>query len=451
MTRLLVPTLVSILTLTSIASGQGGPGIIPIGSSIKFGGTNAPDTYSDASTFGPTPVLVDGGRVRIWQEQVPSGTNGEWNIFHMRTADGGPVAGNLNANWAIVVEYNLRAPAVFDGTAYQFSVDGQPVSSIANFGSVCCATLTNPILPGPAFYNPGSNGVLPAGVQSNWQQIFINPYSFASSGGIPINSANGFTFALHFTLRPSAPPSVSSLISAGAFGAFPAFAPGSWIEIYGANFAAGTQNWSTGDFQGGVAPSRLGGVTVTIGGRPAFINYVSPTQVNVQVPSGVGLGPQSVVLTNAMGSSSFTATVESVRPGLLAPAGFRLAGVQHVTALFPDNVTYVLPPGAIAGVPSRRARPGDTIILYGIGFGPVTPNIAPGQLSQQLNALNTPVSIRIGGVPAVLTYAGLAPNFVGLYQFNVVVPAIAPGDAVPVAFTQGGLSSSQNLAIAVGN
>ena len=70
------------------------------------------------------------------------------------------------------------------------------------------------------------------------------------------------------------------------------------------------------------------------------------------MPSGVGPGAQSVVVTTPTGSSApFPVTVESVKPGLLAPSSFLIGATQNLVALFPDNVTYVLPPGAIAGVP----------------------------------------------------------------------------------------------------
>lgn len=91
-----------------------GPGIIPIGSSLTFGGTNAPDTYSAMTTFSSTPVVVDNGAVKIWQEQVPTASNAEWDIFYMETTSGGPLAGNINANWNIVMNYTLSAAVVFD-------------------------------------------------------------------------------------------------------------------------------------------------------------------------------------------------------------------------------------------------------------------------------------------------------------------------------------------------
>jgi hypothetical protein len=64
------------------ANATTGPQIIPIGSPLTFGGTNAPDTYSATTTFSSTPVLVDNGAVKIWQKQVPTGSNGEWDANH---------------------------------------------------------------------------------------------------------------------------------------------------------------------------------------------------------------------------------------------------------------------------------------------------------------------------------------------------------------------------------
>jgi uncharacterized protein (TIGR03437 family) len=81
------------------------------------------------------------------------------------------------------------------------------------------------------------------------------------------------------------------------------------------------------------------------------------------VPSNVATGSQSVIVTTASGSSSpYTITVNATQPGLLAPSSFIVGGTQYAAALFSDGATYVLPPGAIAGVPSRRAQPGDTIV-----------------------------------------------------------------------------------------
>jgi uncharacterized protein (TIGR03437 family) len=86
----------------------------------------------------------------------------------------------------------------------------------------------------------------------------------------------------------------------------------------------------------------------------------------------------------------------------------------------------------------------------GIGFGPVTPSTPPGQIAQGTTQL-ADFAISIGGTQANATYAGMAPTFVGPYQFDVVVPAIAPSDTAPVTFSLGGTSGTQKLSIAVGN
>jgi len=254
------------------------------------------------------------------------------------------------------------------------------------------------------------------------------------------------------TPAAGSPPAIKSggVVSASAFGAFTSVAPGSWIEIYGSNLASDSRQWAGGDFNGVNAPTSLDGTKVTIGGQPAFIDYISPIQVNAQVPSSVGAGSQQVTVTTARGVSGvYTITVNAEQPGLLAPSSFNIGGKQYAAALFSDGITYVLPPGAIAGLPSRRAQPGDSITLYGIGFGPVTPSIPAGQIVQQTNALALPFDVFFGPTEATVSYAGLAPNAVGLYQFNLLVPNVTASDLIPLTFTLAGISATQTLYLAV--
>jgi len=247
--------------------------------------------------------------------------------------------------------------------------------------------------------------------------------------------------------------SAGGVQTAGAFGAAKAVAPGSWIEIYGSNLAADARSWAGGDFVGINAPTSLDGTMVTIGNQAAFIDYISAGQVNAQVPSGVGTGSQTLTVINANGiSAPIAVTVNATQPGLYAPPNFNIGGKQYLAALFPDGVTYVLPPGTLAGYPSRQAKPGETIIVYGVGFGPVTPStIVAGQVAQQSNTLTTPLQVFFGQSPASLSYSGLAPGAVGLYQFNVVVPAVVNSDAVPITFPLSGQNGPQTLYTAVHN
>lgn len=444
------------LIISAQTNYQGpGPGLIAVGSPLTYGGTNAPDTYSASTTFSSTPVLVDNGAVRIWQVQTPTSADGEWDVFYMQTVNGGPVAGNINAYWNILINYTLTAPAYFDQVVQQWLVNGTPVSPLTNgIGSICCAATTNPILPGAAYYNSGFSSLVPAGLFSNsdggalWQQVYVTPYNIVSNGGVNPSTANEFFFGLHFT-KQAPLPSVTSVISAGQFGAFPSFAPGSWVEIYGSNLASATQTWASSNFSGVLAPTSLAGTSVTIGGQAAFVDYVSSGQVNVQVPGGLSPGSQPLIVTTAAGSSpAFSTTVKATMPGLLAPSSFNVAGTQYVVAQY-SNGNFVAPPGSISGVTTQRASPGDTVLMYGIGFGSVTPNIPPGQIAEFTSTLAQPVSVSIGGAAATVSYQGLAPNFVGLYQFNVVVPSVAASDKAPVTFTQNGVSGTQTLALAV--
>jgi uncharacterized protein (TIGR03437 family) len=227
----------------------------------------------------------------------------------------------------------------------------------------------------------------------------------------------------------------SGVISASQFGALPSIAPGSWIEIYGTNLATATRTWATGDFNGIDAPTGLNNTTVSIGGYSAFVEYISPTQVNAQVPGTVPLGTQPVIVSTAAGTSAaYNVNVNLEEPALFAPTVFKILGVQYVGALFPDLSTYVFPPDSFSGVASRAAKPGDTIVFFGVGFGPV-PGNPPGQIPQAANGLNLPIlpNFYFNGVQAQVTYAGLAPGFIGEYQFNVIVPPLTVPVGVPTA------------------
>jgi uncharacterized protein (TIGR03437 family) len=254
-------------------------------------------------------------------------------------------------------------------------------------------------------------------------------------------------------LMTPAPPSISGVVTASAFGGLSSIAPGAWIEIYGSSLAADSRAWTSADFNGANAPTSLDGTTVTIGGQSAFLSYISPGQVNALVPSNVAIGQQQITVTTAIGTSAaYTVTVNPTAAGMLAPASLKIGGMQYVAALFSDYQTFVAPPGAISGVTSRRAKPGDFIVIFGAGFGPVTPNIPAGQVAQGQSALTLPVQIYFGSAPATVQYSGLAPNLVGAYQFNVVVPNVPASDAVPVSFSVGGAIGAQGvLYTSVGN
>ena len=183
----------------------------------------------------------------------------------------------------------------------------------------------------------------------------------------------------------AATPTITNVITASAFGAFNAIAPGTWIEIYGNNLAPDTRPWASSDFDGQTAPISLDGVQVTVNGQNAYLSYIAsnPGQINAQVPYTIPINQKVPVIVNNNGALSAPYDVASsgIEAGLLAPASFKIGANQYVVALASDGATYILPTGAIPGVASRPAKPNETITLYGIGFGLVSPPTAAGEIA----------------------------------------------------------------------
>lgn len=248
-------------------------------------------------------------------------------------------------------------------------------------------------------------------------------------------------------------PSISAggVVTASNFGGYSSVAPGSWIEIYGSNLASNTRSWTGADFTnaGQTAPVSLDRTEVTIGGQQAYVDYISPGQVNVLLPN-VLKGPQQLTVTSAVGTSAaYNLTVDPEKFGVYAPPQFTVGGKQYLGAVFADGATFAMPPNSVSGFTSRQAHPGETITIYGVGFGAVDTGTLPGTIAPGNSRLSGTLQILFGSTPAVITYQGLAPQSFGLYQFNVVVPAIPASDLVPVTVTLNGVQAAQTLYTAV--
>jgi hypothetical protein len=128
---------------------------------------------------------------------------------------------------------------------------------------------------------------------------------------------------------------------------------------------------------------------------------------------------------------------------------FQVSSYDHNRELVIDPMllysSYIGGSGAISGVTSSPAKVGETIVIYGVGFGPVTPNIPAGEIATESSQLSAPLTMHFGKTPADLTYLGLSPDSVGVYQFNVEVPAEGTSDLVPLTFTLGGVAGTQTL------
>ena len=91
------------------------------------------------------------------------------------------------------------------------------------------------------------------------------------------------------------------------------------MEIHGSYLGPDSRSWSGSDFNGVNAPTELDGTSVTIGGQPAFLSYVSPGQVNAQVPTSAETGSQTLVVTTSAGKTTpVPVLVNGVEPGLLS-------------------------------------------------------------------------------------------------------------------------------------
>jgi uncharacterized protein (TIGR03437 family) len=121
---------------------------------------------------------------------------------------------------------------------------------------------------------------------------------------------------------------------------------------------------------------------------------------------------------------------------------------QYVAAVHAATNAFVSS-GNIPGVPAAPAIPGETLIFYGTGFGPIVNGVVAGQIATGQSRLINSFSMTIGNAPATVNYSGLAPGLVGVYQFNVVVPAgLTTGD-VSVQTLLNGFFPLQSLFLSI--
>jgi uncharacterized protein (TIGR03437 family) len=265
------------------------------------------------------------------------------------------------------------------------------------------------------------------------------------------NSDHGdHTYTTRYTLTPaSAGPTPAPAISSGgvvnAANFQPGISAGSWVTIHGLNLAGNTRAWGSADFVNGALPTQLDGVSVKIDGKPAYVAYISPSQINVQAPADSALGPVPVEVTyNGATSPLGTAQLQAVSPGFFLWSG------KYAVATRPD-FSLVAPAGLFQEVTSVAAKPGEVIILWGTGFGATNPPVAPGVLppSNPVAYLANPVTVTIGNVAATVVGAAIAPGNPGLYQIAVQVPASVPDGDLAVVAQGSGIQSPAGTLLSV--
>jgi len=233
------------------------------------------------------------------------------------------------------------------------------------------------------------------------------------------------------------------VVNAAGLGHSTTIAPGSLISIFGTGLASTLAIASSVPLSTSLADVD----SVTINGTPAHLLFVSDRQINAQAPWQLGPGAVNVVVTRAgVSSQPVSAQVNPFSPALY---GFNMGTAQAIAVNIDGSIAA--PAGAIQGVTSHPAAAGDTLVFYASGLGAVDQPPADGAASlDELRSTTTMPTVLLGNVPSQVAFSGLSPQFVGVYQLNVVVPTgPSPGDAVPAQIQIGGVNSADSLTIAL--
>jgi uncharacterized protein (TIGR03437 family) len=228
-----------------------------------------------------------------------------------------------------------------------------------------------------------------------------------------VNSSNGVQNSASLTLAaPGAP-----------------VAPGEFISIFGQQLSGGQSPAGAGSL-----PTALAGTTVLIGSQTGSANgqfqalplqFASGGQVNALVPYGTSTNTNQQILLQ-WGTAYAPAVyvdVAAAQPGI-----FQYGNQQGIITDAKGNLIG----------PMNPAHAGDAVVIYCTGLGVVSPAVADGAVTpiSPLSMVQNDVTVTIGGLPAGVLFAGLAPTGIGLYQINVSVPSgISPGDQIPVNLT----------------
>lgn len=191
---------------------------------------------------------------------------------------------------------------------------------------------------------------------------------------------------------------------------------GSWATVFGSNLAAAAKSWDGLVQADGVFPVQIDGVQVKVQGILAALRYVSPQQINFQVPDIEGEGPVSVEVITPLGSAAAVADLRSVSPAFFIDWS-QSAVRPYVAANYKDSA----------------------VELWGTGFGPAKPRRPAGRVVPPAPLANE-VRVFIDGVEVKPDYVGLAGA--GLYQINLYIGGMRRGDhevsvAVNGVYTRG--------------
>lgn len=223
----------------------------------------------------------------------------------------------------------------------------------------------------------------------------------------------------------------------------PVVAPGSLAALFGNGLALQTLAANSLPL-----PATLAGVTVKIGGRFAPLFFVSPSQINLQVPNGLTANTATIEVFNNSSTTPIqtgTVTLAEAAPGLFTSNANGVGQAVALNADYSRNADFELTPGA------RPELAGGVVVLFATGIGATTPSVPDGQAAPASPAamdMGTPI-VTIGGVNAPVLFSGLTPGLVGVWQLNVRIPDSLPTNlTTSLRLTKGRNSLAASLAIA---
>ncbi|HKE28391.1 MAG TPA: hypothetical protein VKB88_38845 [Bryobacteraceae bacterium] len=231
-----------------------------------------------------------------------------------------------------------------------------------------------------------------------------------------------------FTITTSPGPQIFTggvVIHAGVS---PVVSPGSLVDIYGTNLAAAAVTATAG----ANLPTTLGGVRVLVNGMAAPLIYVGAGQVIFQMPYEAAIGTaQVVVISNNVLSPAAAVTVQAAAPFILT---------------YGSNRAVVANQDGSVNSSTKGAKPGDELVAYLIGSGPLDNPIPTGALapSSPLSQEKQATSVTVAGSAATVKFAGMTPGFAGLVQVNFIAPNLTSGD-YPLEVMIGGITTNQPL------
>ncbi len=258
-------------------------------------------------------------------------------------------------------------------------------------------------------------------------------YLWGCETGSPTGDAPDRQFSSRMFTISTTPGLTSGSVANGATYLPGGLVPGSWAQVKGTGLSGVTRIWGDSDFAnlGNKLPTSLSGVQVKVNDIPAAVYYISPIQVNFQVPDGISGTASVQVIYNGQTSNTLTAAAVASSPGIFPVIA---NGVNYPAAIFYPDGRYVGDPSL--GPAFRNAKPGDILQLFATGLVPV-----PAGVLASLQSLSG-VTVKIGNVTFPADFAGLVGA--GLFQINFTVPqqfASRPAGAYPITIQVTGVSS----------